>query len=211
METKKFTTNDKIKNTVFQHKMKINKENRSKIKKQIPCMIWFTGLSGAGKSTLADVLEQKLNKLGKHTCSLDGDNLRHTLNEDLGFSDRDRNENIRRIGHVGKLMVDAGLIVISSFISPFKEQRNNTRKLFDEKEFIQVFLNTPIDICEKRDPKGLYKKARAGLLKDFTGIDSAYEIPENSEIVLDGSHVSPDENSEKIIKYLIENDIIEHE
>ena len=211
METKKFTKTDKIKKKVFHHEMKTNKENRSRIKKQIPCMIWFTGLSGAGKSTLADTLEQKLNKLGKHTFSLDGDNLRHTLNEDLGFSDNDRNENIRRIGHVGKLMVDAGLIVISSFISPFKEQRNNTRKLFDAKEFIQVFLNTPIDICEKRDPKGLYKKARAGLLKDFTGIDSAYEIPENSEIVLDGSHGSPDENSEIIIKYLIENDIIEHE
>ena len=208
METKKFTTNDKIKNTVFQHKMKINKENRSKIKKQIPCMIWFTGLSGAGKSTLADVLEQKLNKLGKHTFSLDGDNLRHTLNEDLGFSDRDRNENIRRIGHVGKLMVEAGLIVIASFISPFKNQRDNSRKLFDKNEFVEVYLNTPIDICEKRDPKGLYRKARSGLIKDFTGIDSIYEKPENSEMVLDGSKKSPEELSEEVIKYLFAHKII---
>ena len=208
METKKFTKNDKIKNKVFQHKMKINKEHRSKIKKQIPCMIWFTGLSGAGKSTLADTLEQKLNKLGKHTFSLDGDNLRHTLNEDLGFSDRDRNENIRRIGHVGKLMVEAGLIVIASFISPFKNQRDNSRKLFDKNEFVEVYLNTPIDICEKRDPKGLYKKARAGLIKDFTGIDSVYEKPENSEIVLDGSKKSPEELSEEVIKYLFAHKII---
>tara|TARA_B100000686_G_C16653097_1_gene896654 strand:+ start:69 stop:695 length:627 start_codon:yes stop_codon:yes gene_type:complete len=208
METKKFTKNDKIKNKVFQHKMKINKEHRSKIKKQIPCIIWFTGLSGAGKSTLADTLEQKLNKLGKHTFSLDGDNLRHTLNEDLGFSDRDRNENIRRIGHVGKLMVEAGLIVIASFISPFKNQRDNSRKLFDKNEFVEVYLNTPIDICEKRDPKGLYKKARSGLIKDFTGIDSVYEKPENSEIVLDGSKKSPEELSEEVIKYLFAHKII---
>ena len=208
METKKFTKNDKIKNKVFQHKMKINKEHRSKIKKQIPCIIWFTGLSGAGKSTLADTLEQKLNKLGKHTFSLDGDNLRHTLNEDLGFSDRDRNENIRRIGHVGKLMVEAGLIVIASFISPFKNQRDNSRKLFDKNEFVEVYLNTPIDICEKRDPKGLYKKARSGLIKDFTGIDSIYEKPENSEMVLDGSKKSPEELSEEVIKYLFAHKII---
>ncbi len=208
METKKFTNNDKIKNKVFHHKMKINKEHRSKIKKQIPCIIWFTGLSGAGKSTLADTLEQKLNKLGKHTFSLDGDNLRHTLNEDLGFSDRDRNENIRRIGHVGKLMVEAGLIVIASFISPFKNQRDNSRKLFDKNEFVEVYLNTPIDICEKRDPKGLYKKARSGLIKDFTGIDSVYEKPENSEIVLDGSKKSPEELSEEVIKYLFAHKII---
>ena len=208
METKKFIKNDKIKNKVFHHKMKINKEHRSKIKKQIPCMIWFTGLSGAGKSTLADTLEQKLNKLGKHTFSLDGDNLRHTLNEDLGFSDRDRNENIRRIGHVGKLMVEAGLIVIASFISPFKNQRDNSRKLFDKNEFVEVYLNTPIDICEKRDPKGLYKKARSGLIKDFTGIDSVYEKPENSEIVLDGSKKSPEELSEEVIKYLFAHKII---
>ncbi len=208
METKKFIKNDKVKNKVFYHKMKINKEHRSKIKKQIPCMIWFTGLSGAGKSTLADTLEQKLNKLGKHTFSLDGDNLRHTLNEDLGFSDRDRNENIRRIGHVGKLMVEAGLIVIASFISPFKSQRDNSRKLFDKNEFVEVYLNTPIDICEKRDPKGLYKKARSGLIKDFTGIDSIYEKPENSEIVLDGSKKSPEELSEEVIKYLFAHKII---
>jgi len=200
--------NKEFQNLAFHYQMKIDKTNRSKIKNQNPCMIWFTGLSGAGKSTVADVLEQKLNKLGKHTFSLDGDNLRHTLNEDLGFSDRDRNENIRRIGHVGKLMVEAGLIVIASFISPFKNQRDNSRKLFDKNEFVEVYLSTPIDICEKRDPKGLYRKARSGLIKDFTGIDSIYEKPENSEMVLDGSKKSPEELSEEVIKYLFAHKII---
>ena len=193
---------------VFKYDMKIDKLNRSKIKNQTPCIIWFTGLSGAGKSTVADLLEQKLNKLKKHTFLLDGDNLRHSLNSDLGFSNEDRDENIRRIGHLGALMVDAGLIVIASFISPFKKQRENTRNLFEKKEFIEVFLDTPIGICEKRDPKGLYKKARSGLIKDFTGIDSAYEKPEDPEIILDGSQKTPEDLSEEIISYLLKNDII---
>ena len=154
------------------------------------------------------VLEEKLNKQGKHTFLLDGDNLRHTLNQDLGFSDYDRNENIRRIGHVGKLMVDAGLIVIASFISPFEKQRKLTRELFEKNEYIEVFLNTPLEVCEQRDPKGLYKKARSGLLKDFTGIDSAYEKPENPEITLDGEQYSADVLSDKIINYLSENNFL---
>ena len=197
-----------INNEIFKYDMKINKLNRSKIKNQIPCIIWFTGLSGAGKSTVADLLEQKLNKLNKHTFLLDGDNLRHSLNSDLGFSDEDRDENIRRIGHLGALMVDAGLIVIASFISPFKKQRDNTRNLFEKNEFIEVFLDTPIGICEKRDPKGLYKKARSGLIKDFTGIDSAYEKPETPEIILDGSEKTPEDLSEEIINFLLKNNII---
>ena len=193
---------------IFIHSMIVKKRDRSLIKKHRPCIIWLTGLSGAGKSTIADLLEEKLNKQGKHTFLLDGDNLRHTLNQDLGFSDYDRNENIRRIGHVGKLMVDAGLIVIASFISPFEKQRKLTRELFEKDEYIEVFLNTPLEVCEKRDPKGLYKKARSGLLKDFTGIDSAYEKPKNPEITLDGEKYSADELSDKIVNYLSENNFL---
>ena len=196
------------KNEIFIHRMLVKKRDRSLIKKHRSCIIWLTGLSGAGKSTVADLLEQKLNKQDKHTFLLDGDNLRHTLNQDLGFSDYDRNENIRRIGHVGKLMVDAGLIVIASFISPFEKQRKLTRELFEKDEYIEVFLNTPIEVCEQRDPKGLYKKARSGLIKDFTGIDSAYEKPENPEITLDGEKYNADELSDKIINYLSENKIL---
>ena len=197
-----------LKNEIFIHNMIVKKRDRSLIKKHRSCIIWLTGLSGAGKSTIADLLEEKLNKQGKHTFLLDGDNLRHTLNQDLGFSDYDRNENIRRIGHVGKLMVDAGLIVIASFISPFEKQRKLTRELFEKDEYIEVFLNTPLEVCEQRDPKGLYKKARSGLLKDFTGIDSAYEKPENPEITLDGEQYSADVLSDKIINYLSENNFL---
>ena len=193
------------KNEIFIHRLLVKKRDRSLIKKHRPCIVWLTGLSGAGKSTVADLLEQKLNKQDKHTFLLDGDNLRHTLNQDLGFSDYDRNENIRRIGHVGKLMVDAGLIVIASFISPFEKQRKLTRELFEKDEYIEVFLNTPIEVCEQRDPKGLYKKARSGLIKDFTGIDSAYEKPENPEITLDGEKYTAEELSDQIINYLSEN------
>ena len=194
-----------LKNEIFIHSMIVKKRDRSLIKKHRSCIIWLTGLSGAGKSSIADLLEEKLNKQGKHTFLLDGDNLRHTLNQDLGFSDYDRNENIRRIGHVGKLMVDAGLIVIASFISPFEKQRKLTRELFEKDEYIEVFLNTPIEVCEQRDPKGLYKKARSGLIKDFTGIDSAYEKPENPEITLDGEKYTAEELSDQIINYLSEN------
>ena len=197
-----------MKNEVFKHEMKINKNDRSNIKRQKPCVIWFTGLSGSGKSTVADILEQKLILLDKHTYLLDGDNIRHSLNSDLGFSNEDRDENIRRIGHLAELMIDAGLIVIAAFISPFKRQRNKTRSLFNENEFIEVFMDTPIEVCEKRDPKGLYKKARSGLIRDFTGIDSVYEKPDAAEITLNGLNQKPEDLADIIINYLSKKNII---
>ena len=185
------------------HKTNITQETRSKNKQQKPCVLWFTGLSGSGKSTIADELEKKLHELGKHTMLLDGDNVRHGLNKDLGFTDQDRVENIRRIAEVSKLMVSSGLITIVSFISPFRSERLMARKLFNDGEFIEIFIDTPIEVCEARDSKGLYKKARAGQLKNFTGIDSDYEEPEMSEIVLQNSDANIDDLVNKILDYLI--------
>ena len=187
------------------HKTNITQETRSKNKQQKPCVLWFTGLSGSGKSTIADELEKKLHELGKHTMLLDGDNVRHGLNKDLGFTDQDRVENIRRIAEVSKLMVSSGLITIVSFISPFRSERLMARKLFNDGEFIEVFIDTPIEVCEARDSKGLYKKARAGQLKNFTGIDSDYEEPEMSEIVLQNSDANIDDLVDNILDYLRTN------
>ena len=187
------------------HETNINQETRSKNKHQKPCVLWFTGLSGSGKSTIADELEKKLHELGKHTMLLDGDNVRHGLNKDLGFTDQDRVENIRRIAEVSKLMVSSGLITIVSFISPFLSERLMARKLFNDGEFIEIFIDTPIEVCEARDSKGLYKKARAGQLKNFTGIDSNYEEPEMSEIVLQNSDSNIDDLVDNILDYLRTN------
>ncbi|MEM7184356.1 MAG: adenylyl-sulfate kinase, partial [Spirochaetota bacterium] len=165
----------------------LNKSKRSQLKAQKPYIIWFTGLSGSGKSTLANALEAELYKLSHHTYLLDGDNVRHGLNSDLGFSSQDREENIRRIGEVAKLMVDAGLIVITAFISPFQKDREIVRKMVSPNEFIEVFVNTPLEICEQRDVKGLYKKARNGEIKNFTGIDSPYETPNSPEVEINTS------------------------
>jgi bifunctional enzyme CysN/CysC len=165
-------------------------------------VLWFTGLSGSGKSTIADDLEKKLYELGKHTMLLDGDNVRHGLNRDLGFTDQDRVENIRRIAEVSKLMVSSGLITIVSFISPFRAERLMARNLFNDGEFIEVYIDTPIEVCEARDSKGLYKKARAGKLKNFTGIDSDYEKPEMSEIILKNSDANIDDLVNQILGYL---------
>ena len=184
------------------HETNINQEVRSINKKQKPCVLWFTGLSGSGKSTIADDLEKKLYELGKHTMLLDGDNVRHGLNRDLGFTDQDRVENIRRIAEVSKLMVSSGLITIVSFISPFRAERLMARNLFNDGEFIEVYIDTPIEVCEARDSKGLYKKARAGKLKNFTGIDSDYEEPEMSEIVLQNSDAKIDDLVNQILDYL---------
>ena len=187
------------------HQTNINQETRSKNKKQKPCVLWFTGLSGSGKSTIADELEKKLHELGKHTMLLDGDNVRHGLNRDLGFTDQDRVENIRRIAEVSKLMVSSGLITIVSFISPFRSERSMARRLFNDGEFIEIYIDTPIEVCEARDSKGLYKKARAGQLKNFTGIDSDYEAPEMSEIVLQNSDANIDDLVNNILDYLRTN------
>lgn len=184
------------------HDHQVQREKRSEQKEQKPCMVWFTGLSGAGKSTIANALDTMLFERNKHTYLLDGDNVRHGLNKDLGFSDQDRVENIRRIGEVGKLFVDAGLIALSAFISPFRSDRQMVRNLFPIGEFIEVHISTPLDICEERDPKGLYKKARAGEIKFFTGIDSAYESPEAPEIVIDTSSLSIEDSAKVILNHL---------
>jgi|TARA_B100000378_G_scaffold1811_1_gene1612 adenylylsulfate kinase len=169
---------------VIWHQTHITKDDRAKQKNQVPKCIWLTGLSGSGKSTLANALEVALTEQGKHTYLLDGDNVRHGLNKNLGMSDQDRTENIRRVSEVAKLMVDAGLVVITAFISPFRDDRDAARALFEDGEFVEVFADAPLDECEKRDPKGLYKKARAGEIKEFTGIDSPYEAPANAEVVI---------------------------
>ena len=184
------------------HEMSINKKTRSDLNSQSPCVVWFTGLSGSGKSTIANILEQKLHTIGKRTYLLDGDNVRHGLNKDLGFTDTDRVENIRRVAEVSKLMVDAGLITIVSFISPFKSERQMARNLLSSDEFFEIFVNTSLEECEKRDPKGLYKKARAGELKNFTGIDSSYEEPENPDLILNTSSGNAEQLTDQIIKFL---------
>jgi bifunctional enzyme CysN/CysC len=190
------------------HKMSINKKTRSELNSQKPCVVWFTGLSGSGKSTIANILEQKLHTIGKRTYLLDGDNVRHGLNKDLGFTDADRVENIRRVAEVSKLMVDAGLITLVSFISPFKSERQMARDLLSSDEFFEIFINTPLEECEKRDPKGLYKKARAGELKNFTGIDSLYEEPENPDLILDTASSNAEELTDQIINFLQSKKII---
>ena len=180
----------------------VNKYARASLKGQKACVLWFTGLSGAGKSTVANLVEKRLHSLGRHTYTLDGDNVRHGLNKDLGFTDADRVENIRRVAEVSKLMVDAGLIVLVSFISPFRSERRLARELMQSGEFFEVFVDTPIEEAEKRDPKGLYKKARRGELKNFTGIDSPYEPPEHPEIHLRTALYSPEAAAEEILKKL---------
>lgn len=188
-------------NIVWQD-LDVDKKARASLKHQAPCILWFTGFSGSGKSTIANLVEKKLLVNGRHTYILDGDNVRHGLNKDLGFTDADRVENIRRVGETSKLLVDAGLIVLVSFISPFIEERRMARQLVGEGEFVEVFVDTPIEVCETRDTKGLYKKARAGEIKNFTGFDSAYEIPENPEIVLKTDEHSAEECADQIIAWL---------
>jgi bifunctional enzyme CysN/CysC len=190
--------------------VEVDKAAHSQLKGQTPCMLWLTGLSGAGKSTIANLVEKRLHILGRHTYLLDGDNVRHGLNKDLGFTEADRVENIRRVAEVGKLMVDAGLIVIASFISPFRSERWMARQLLGEGEFIEVFVDTPLDVAEERDCKQLYARARRGEIKNFTGIDSPYERPESAEIHIDTTKSSAEEAATEIVSELLRRGIIDH-
>jgi bifunctional enzyme CysN/CysC len=187
----------------------VNKRSRAVLSHQKPCILWFTGLSGAGKSTIANLVEKQLHAGGRQTYLLDGDNVRHGLNKDLGFTDQDRVENIRRVAEVARLMIDAGLIVLVSFISPFRAERRMARRLVEAGEFIEVFVDTPLGVAESRDVKGLYKKARSGELKNFTGIDSPYEAPENPEIRLDAAQLTPEAAASQVIAHLREAGIID--
>lgn len=195
-------------NNIVWHDSALKKIDRQQLNQHKSAVIWFTGLSGSGKSTLANALDQKLHHLQIRSYVLDGDNIRHGLNKGLGFSDEDRKENIRRIGEVSKLFVDGGQFALTAFISPFKEDRNQVRQLVGDGEFIEVFVKCPLNECEKRDPKGLYKKARAGEIPEFTGISSPYEEPETPEITIDSSVFSVEESVNTIVNYLKKSKLI---
>lgn len=197
----------KASNVVW-HYAEITKENRQELKKHRSAVLWFTGYSGAGKSTVAVALEQELHIRGVHTYILDGDNIRHGLNKNLGFSPEDRKENIRRIGEVSKLFVDAGVMTLSAFISPYQKDRDLVRHLVNENEFIEVYVKCDLSECERRDPKGLYTKARKGEIKEFTGIDAPYEQPVHPEITIETDQESLQNSVEKIIHYLEENNYL---
>ena len=194
-------------NIQWQH-IEVDRQARASLMRQKPCVLWFTGLSGSGKSTLANLIEKRLHAAGNHTYLVDGDNVRHGLNKDLGFTPEDRVENVRRVGEVARLMADAGLIVLVSLISPFRSERQMARERLDTGEFIEVFVDTPLEECERRDPKGLYRKARAGTLKNFTGIDSPYEAPLNPELVLKTMDVSPEKLVDRVMEELRKRRII---
>jgi bifunctional enzyme CysN/CysC len=195
---------------IRQQALAVAKDARAALKAQRPCVLWFTGLSGAGKSTIANLVEAKLAERRRHTYLLDGDNIRHGLNKDIGFTDADRVENIRRVGEVAKLFVDAGLIVLCSFISPFRAERAAIRDILEPGEFVEIFVSTPLAVCEARDPKGLYAKARSGVLPSFTGIDSPYEPPDNADLVLDSSAAGPDDLAARVIELLVARGVIGH-
>ena len=197
-----------MENNIVWHSGRISREQRSAIKVQNPCLLWFTGLSGSGKSTIANAVDEFLHKEGYHTYVLDGDNIRHRLNRDLGFSDADRVENIRRIGEVSHLFVDAGLIVLSASISPFTADRDMVRKMVGENEFIEIYVNTPMETCERRDPKGLYRKVRAGKINSFTGINSSYEPPSQPNIKINTKEMSVLQCVRNVVAYLEENGMI---
>ena len=195
-------TDQKATNVTW-HNHAVSKDERRRLFGHRGAVLWFTGLSGSGKSTIANLVEKKLHRMNRHTFLLDGDNVRHGLNKDLGFTETDRIENIRRVGEVARLMTDAGLIVITAFISPFQAEREMVRALFPEGEFFEVFIDTPLDLAEARDVKGLYKKARSGALKNFTGIDSAYDVPLSPEIHIDTTKITPEQAATIIIDRLM--------
>ncbi|GER67221.1 adenylyl-sulfate kinase [Weizmannia acidilactici] len=191
------------------HEAKVKKEDRRKLNGHGSAILWFTGLSGSGKSTLSVAVEHELHKRGIRTYILDGDNIRHGLNKNLGFSPEDRKENIRRIGEVSKLFVDAGIMVLTAFISPYQADRDMVRELVEGREFVEIYVKCPLEVCENRDPKGLYKKARSGEIKNFTGIDAPYEAPECPELVVDTNQQPLEDSVKQVIQYLEENDYIE--
>jgi len=193
---------------VVWHQATVTRERREALNGHRSVMLWFTGLSGAGKSTLAHAVEERLHQLGCRTFSFDGDNVRHGLCSDLGFSDEDRVENIRRVGEMGKLFLEAGVIALTAFISPFLSDRKKVRSLMPHGEFLEIYCHCPLEICEERDVKGLYRRARAGEIKNFTGISSPYEEPENPELVVDTGSLSLDESIEKVIGLLKERGVI---
>ena len=184
------------------HEATIGREDREKLLDQKGCVLWFTGLSGSGKSTLAHEVENALHQRGQLTYVLDGDNIRHGLNNDLGFSPKDREENIRRIGEVSKLFADSGVIAMTAFISPYRGDRDKARELLDDGRFIEVFVDCPLDVCEERDPKGLYKKARTGEITEFTGISAPYEAPDRPEVVLNTAELTPAECGQEVVTFL---------
>jgi bifunctional enzyme CysN/CysC len=182
----------------------IGRGHHANLKNQKPAVLWMTGLSGSGKSTIANAVELKLARMNRHTFLLDGDNIRHGLNKDLGFTDADRVENVRRVGEVAKLMTDAGIIVITAFISPFESERDMVRKMMKPGEFVEIFIDTPLEMAEERDIKGLYAKARSGRLKNFTGIDSPYEVPEAPDLHINTMEIDPEQAADIIIDYLFD-------
>lgn len=192
------------------HQGALSKEGREQLLQQRGVVIWFTGLSGSGKSTLAHAVEEELYRRGHLCYVLDGDNIRHGLNKNLGFSPEDREENIRRIGEVSKLFADAGLVTMTAFISPYRQDRDRARELLPAGEFIEVYMKVPLDVAEQRDPKGLYKKARAGEIQEFTGISAPYEEPLNPELVIDTSELDLDQSRDIVIRYLEKKDIIKN-
>ncbi len=191
------------------HDSEVTKVQRQKLSGHKSVIIWFTGLSGSGKSTISVALEKELYEQNIRSYRLDGDNIRHGLNNNLGFSSSDRTENIRRIGEVSKLMIDAGLITLTAFISPYEEDRNQVRQLVESNEFIEVYVKASLEVCENRDPKGLYKKARLNEIKGFTGIDSPYEQPKNPEVIIDTDILSVEQSVDKLLHFLQKNEYIE--
>jgi len=194
---------------IIYHQASVTRDRRNQANQHQSIVIWFTGLSGSGKSTLAHVLEEKLFNKGCSTYVLDGDNVRHGLNSNLDFSDKDRKENIRRIGEVSKLMCEAGMIVMTAFISPFREDRAKVRELISQGDFIEIYCKASLEICEKRDVKGLYKRARAGEIKNYTGIDSPYEVPKNPELIIDTDKESLEESVSNIYSFLKSKGVFE--
>ena len=197
-----------MENNIHPHQFQIDRSQRAQLMGHEAVVIWFTGLSGSGKSTIADLLERRLFEAEIHTANLDGDNLRTGLNKDLGFSNEDRKENLRRIGEVAHLFVNSGLIVLAAFVSPFENDRQLVRQIIGDNQFIEIFINTPLKDCENRDVKGLYAKARAGIIKDFTGIDSPYETPLKPDLEIQTANISAEEAAEKVYQLLIERKIV---